>query len=264
MGIHHQANPKDQLSAQVLRLVNHREATHLHLHHPDQATLSTRASLRANSHKADRKPTSTSHSRSHPVLLTIKTVKADIPREDPVDQAHSPAPNTQDRNQLDNIPKEDRAQRLTTPPHLLNILRADQESSEATAHKEVKPHPASVNREVSLHLVLPLKEDKTQLVLDNREMMVLTKEEITLLFLENLAVTILFTPKFLKHLSLAMPSSILDIMPMLKPSAKYSTFALTTRPTTSCALTEPSSPRKYSFAFGGTSSIATLPLTSSV
>lgn len=278
MDIHHQANPKDQLSVKVpravLRAVNHREATHLHLDHPeldhryhlDQATLSTRANLQANFHKADRDLTNISHNRSHPVLLTTKMVRVDIPREDPADQAHPPAPNTQDRNQLVNIPREDRAQLLTTQPHRdlpQIILRADQESSEAIAHKEVKPHPASVSREDNLHLVSPHREDKTQPVSDIKEMMVLMME-ITLLFLGNLAVTTQFTPKFLKRLSLAMPSSTLDIMPMLKLSAKYSTFALTTRPTTSCALMEPSSPRKYLFAFGGTSSIATLPLASSV
>lgn len=275
MDIHHQASLKDQLLAQVLRAVNHREAIHLHRDHPeldlqyhlDQATLSTRANHQANSHKVDRDPTNTNHNRSHPVLLITRMVKADILREDPVDQAHPPAPNTQVRNQLVNILREDRAQLLAIPLHRdlpQIILRAVLESLEATAHREVKLHPVLLHREVSLLPVLPHKEVKTQLVLDSKEMMVLMMEEITLLFPGNLAVTIPFTPKFLKRLSLAMPSSTPDIMPMLKPSVKYSTFALTIRPTTSCALMEPSSPRKYSFAFGGTSSIATLPLASSV
>ena len=91
-------------------------------------------------------------------------------------------------------------------------------------------------------------------------MMVLMTKVIILLSLENPEWTILFFPKFLIHPSDVTNNNSQDITLTLKQDAKLSMSALTTKHTTSYALTVQSSIKSISSVFGGTNSTATVHL----
>lgn len=89
--------------------------------------------------------------------------------------------------------------------------------------------------------------------------MVRTTTEITRQFLGSQVAIILSTLKFLKQVSVVMPSSSLVIMRTLKLNAKSSTSVLTTRRTIFFAPMARSSTSNSSFAFGGINSTVTQP-----
>lgn len=80
----------------------------------------------------------------------------------------------------------------------------------------------------------------------------------------NQALTTQYTQKFLKRHSVATSSNFRDTTQMLRQGARYSTSVPTTKHTTSCVQMERFSTRSTSYVCGGTSSIVTLPLASSL
>jgi len=77
------------------------------------------------------------------------------------------------------------------------------------------------------------------------------------LFLANLVAIILYTVKFRRPVSVAMPNNSLVIMPMWKLSAKFFIYVPTIRPTISFVQTEQFSINNFSFVYGGINSTVT-------
>lgn len=88
--------------------------------------------------------------------------------------------------------------------------------------------------------------------------MVITRVGTIQLFLANLISTTPFCPTFLKPPSAVKLNLFLDTMLMLTPVVKFSTSAPITERMTSYVLMEPSSLKKTSSVYGGTSSPVSL------
>jgi len=74
------------------------------------------------------------------------------------------------------------------------------------------------------------------------------------LFQVSLVAIILYTVKFRRLVSVAMPNNSLVIMPTWKPSAKFFTYVPTIRPMISFVRTEQFSISNFSFVYGGINS----------
>lgn len=77
------------------------------------------------------------------------------------------------------------------------------------------------------------------------------------LFRASLVAIILYTVKFRRPVSVAMPNNSLVIMPTWMPSAKFFTYVPIIRLTIFFVRTEQFSIRNISFVYGGINSIAT-------
>jgi type III secretory pathway component EscS len=87
-----------------------------------------------------------------------------------------------------------------------------------------------------------------------------TRKETILLFLVSLVLIIQYFLRYHQHLSDATSSDSLDIMPMWRHGAKFSTFVPTTRLTTFCVLMALCSISNISSVCGGINLTATAPL----